>query len=81
MIKLCINETRIEMGLDTGAALSVISIKPIKSKLGENYQIRPFNGKLKPYSGELIQPLGIANVHVSYEKQSKTFPIVVTEQH
>ena len=45
------------MGLDTGAALSIISNKTLISKLEENYQFCSFNGKLKTDSGELIQPL------------------------
>ena len=39
-----------------------------------------FYGKLKTFSGELIQTLSIADAQVSYEKQSKTMPIVITEQ-
>ena len=71
LIKLCISESPIEMVLDTGAALSLLSIKTLKSKLGENYYIHLFSGKLKTYSGEIIQPLGTADVHMSYEKQVK----------
>ena len=71
LIKLCLSESPIEMVLDTGAALSLLSIKTLKSKLGENYYIHLFSGKLKTYSGEIIQPLGIADVHMSYEKQVK----------
>lgn len=56
-MKLRINETPIEMGLDTGVALSIISNKTLISKLEENYQFCSFNGKLKTDSGELIQPL------------------------
>ena len=39
------------------------------------------NGELKFYFGELIKPLGIADVHMSYRKQSKTLPIIATKQH
>ena len=46
LIKLSINETSTETELDTGAALSVISIKTLKSKLEENYQVRSFRRKL-----------------------------------
>ena len=54
------------MELDTGSVLSVINIKTLKSKLGENHRIRSFNGNLKIYSEELIQPLAIADAHVKY---------------
>lgn len=80
LIKLCISESPIEMELDTGAALSLLSIKALKSKLGENYYIHLFNGKLKTYSGEIIQLLGIACTH-ELGNSSKTLPIIVTEQH
>ena len=36
---------------------------------------------MQSYSREIIYPLGIADVHKSYKKPSKTLPIIVTEHH
>jgi hypothetical protein len=78
-ISLTLEDELIEMDLDTGASLSVISEELYKTKLVEKVTLRPSRVILKTYSGEMLGVLGEINVHVKYQKQSKFLPVIVVK--
>ena len=65
-----------KMELDTGGALSIVSEKVYKSKLG-HVKLEPSSVLLKTYTVDTVQVLGQANVNVRYGKQNEFLPIFV----
>ena len=63
----------LQMELDTGASLSIISDKTFKSVFKDTIRLQPSNISLCTYSGEDLTVLGIADI-VTYELQNTTFP-------
>ena len=78
LIDIEINNNLIQMELDTGASVSVMSKNVLETTLGSNIKITPVDAQLRTYTGEIIKPIGIANVSVKYSHQVKTLPIVIT---
>ena len=78
-IKLAVevNSHKLDMELDTGASVSVISEDTFNSGLSSSVQLRPSNASLTSYSGHLLEILGSANVKVKYQTQTVTLPIFV----
>ena len=74
---LKINGAPISMEIDTGAALSLISVNQY-DKLPRSVPLDTTNiPTLKTYSGDVIQPLGRCVVNVDYEGQIYDLPLLV----
>nr|XP_022906874.1 uncharacterized protein K02A2.6-like [Onthophagus taurus] len=69
LLPIRINEGKCNMELDTGAAVSTISIQQFK-KICPNTTIHPTNVKLRTYTGEIIHPTGSTMVKIRYNDQT-----------
>ena len=72
---MIVNGKRLDMEVDTGAALSLISDS--KRKAIFNEKLRPASTILKTYTNEPIEVMGTLNVCVHYESQLKKLVLVV----
>lgn len=77
MLTVKVNNQDLEMELDTGASLSIISEKIFKSVFKDSIRLDSTNISLRTYSGELLPVLGTVDVEVVYDSQTVTLPIVV----
>ena len=79
LIKLAVevNGHKLDMELDTGASVSVISEDMFNSGLSSSVQLCPSNAFLTSYSGHSLEVLGNANDKVKYQTQTVTLPIFV----
>ena len=77
-ITLLVNQKELTMEIDTGAALSLISEKTIKT-VWYNAQptLEPSNVKLHTYTKESIAVVGTMRTEVGYEGQNKTLTLYV----
>ena len=79
VVTVQINGVQLPMEVDTGASLTLIS----KSTFDQLWDvqaappIQPTNSKLKTYTGENIEVLGIANVAVSFQEQNHNLQLLV----
>lgn len=78
IIPLKINGTEINLELDTGSSVSILSEQTWKSTF-PGTPLHASNLKLKTYSGEQLKVVGQATVEVQYEEQSFHMPIQVVE--
>ena len=67
------------MELDTGASFSVMSSKTYNSLWPSDIrpELKPSCASLTTYTGEAIQVLGQISVHISYQTQKHTLPLLV----
>ena len=77
MIFVKINKKRVKMEVDTGAAVSVMSITLFRELEGSELEVSSM--KLRPYSGEILSPLGVGRVEVEYNQMRMKLPIIVLE--
>ena len=75
-VQMIINGKRLDMEVDTGAALSLIS-ESKRRAIFPNEKLRPANLILKTYTNEPIEVMGTLNVRVQYEGQLKKLVLVV----
>lgn len=73
-----INNHNLQMELDTGASLSLISSNTYSS-LFSGYSLDPSDIKLQTYSGEVIPVMGLFQVQVKHNQQDVTLPLLVVE--
>lgn len=66
----------IEMELDTGAAVSIISREKYDNVL-QHIPLQPTDVILKTYTGEALAPVGVINVAVKLNNQSAQLPLYV----
>ena len=71
-----INGVSLSMELDTGAAVSLVSKKTWERHF-PGVKLTKSETLLKTYSGEKLKVEGQADVHVSYQEQEKTLPLIV----
>ena len=71
-----INGVSLSMELDTGAAVSLVSKKTWERHF-PGVKLTKSETLLKTYSGEKLKVEGQADVHVSYQGQEKTLPLIV----
>lgn len=64
------------MEVDTGAAVSTISLKQFKAKYPQKL-IQPTSILLRTYTGEVIKPVGKSRVKIKYENQTTDGDIYV----
>ena len=75
-VNVGMNGKNVSMEVDTGASLTVISEMTMKQI--PHLEITPVAAKLRTYTGEVITPVGQANVNVEYEGQVKVLTVIVT---
>ena len=75
-VNVGMNRRNVSMEVDTGASLTVISEMTMEQI--PHLEITPVAAKLRTYTGEVITPVGQANVHVKYEDQEKVLTVIVT---
>ena len=75
-VNVGMNGKNVSMEVDTGASLTVISEMTMKQI--PHLEITPVAAKLHTYTGEMITPVGQANVNVKYEGQVKVLTVIVT---
>ena len=78
MIKSKIEGHLIDMELDTGAAVSQISMEMYKTKFA-HVRLRKTNIVLKTYTGEILVPEGMVKVWVKMNKQRVRLPLYVVK--
>ena len=72
-----INGKDADFELDTGAALSCMGNKKFRED-HPKVKVHKTNIKLKTFSGEIMEPVGVADVEVECEGKSTKLPIVIT---
>ena len=77
-VKLEIQGKPVDMEVDTGAAVSIISEETYK-KLFPNLNLQKVPIGLKTYTGESIPVLGEIVVEVKYQKQSHQLSLIVVK--
>ena len=75
-VDVLINRKKVNMEIDTGAKLSIIS-KVVYDKLPDKPELQHSETVLKTYSGEKIIPAGEIEVEVEYNDQILTLPLIV----
>ncbi|XP_042145634.1 uncharacterized protein LOC121835469 [Ixodes scapularis] len=81
-VRVIVNETPLEMELDTGAAVSVISAKQ-QQRLFPSLQLTATALRLRTYcqyTGALVEPKGVVGVTVQQNGQIHVLPLYVIEQ-
>ena len=75
-VTLLVNQKQLQMEIDTGAALSLISEKTFKNSWCQQ-KLKPSNIKLHTYTKESIDVLGFMEATVCYKGQNKTLNLYV----
>ncbi|XP_059929766.1 uncharacterized protein LOC132473577 [Gadus macrocephalus] len=73
-----VNGKKMEMELDTGAAVSLIYWELYKSKLSK-LPLQPTEIMLKTYTGEPLAPEGVIKVQVKLNKQCAVLPLYIVK--
>jgi hypothetical protein len=70
MLEVHLNDIPVQMELDTGAAVSIITNATYKRIQRESFvsALQPAESKLRAYTGHHIQVLGLTRVKVRYDK-------------
>ena len=79
LVTVFLNGQIIEMQLDTGASVSIISETTYKSLWSQPPKLSPSNVKLHTYTGEAIAVLGSLEVEVVYKHQRARLPLLVAK--
>ena len=79
VVNIAINNHPVEMELDTGASVSLMSEEDFQELQGSGVTLQPSSAKLFTYTGDRIQIVGQANVKVDYKGQEATLPLLVTK--
>ena len=79
IIPVMINNRKLDMELDTGAAVSVISEATYNELLKDTTPIQPTDIVLRTYLHKELPVLGIVHVDVSYESQIHSLQLVVIQ--
>ena len=80
VITVHINGAELPMEVDTGASLTLIS-KSAFDKLWDAQEapnLQSTTSKLRTYTGENIEVLGVANVNVSFQEQNQELQLLVS---
>jgi len=78
VLELKLNGKQLNMELDTGAAVSLVSEQTYRSQL-QGCLLKPSEVQLLTYCGGPISVLGEVEVSVSYEQQQAHLPLVVVK--
>ena len=82
-VNVQLNNCDLEMEIDTGASLSIMSEQTYHSlwQTQSRPDLQPTTVKLHTYTKEPIKVLGIITVHVCYKEQNKSMPLLVVAGH
>ena len=80
MIRLQVDGQKIAMELDIGASTSVAGKNEWEEATGKLIKWEKTPSRLRTFGGKVIEPIGVAYVQVSYKKQSRRLPIVLTSE-
>jgi hypothetical protein len=78
IVKVNIDDTVLEMEIDSGAAISCISRETYYNQFS-SYPLSQNYTKLKSYTGHAINPLGYINVKICYKGMLKPIKLYVVE--
>ena len=81
MVEVQLNGRAVRMEVDTGAAVSVMSLSCFERVRGSGQKLQKSELKLKTYTGEIVTPEGVGEVSVEYRDQSLELPITVVNGH
>lgn len=79
LLKVCINKKLCEMELDTGAAVSTMSAE-MWEKLKLKIPLESTSARLKTYTGEMISPIGVCKVRITYENKTINGKLYIIKQ-
>lgn len=79
MVEVAIDGVPVNMELDTGAAVSVMSVSQFRS-LFPRAHLRRTSLTLRTYTNEPVKPCGVAFVAVQYNAQRQQLPLYVLRQ-
>ena len=79
LVAVFLNGQIIELQLDTGASVSIISETTYKSLWSQPPKLSSSNVKLHTYTGEAIAVLGSLEVEVVYKHQQARLPLLVAK--
>ena len=71
----------LEMEVDTGAAISLVSKRTFQKLWGNKRLLQPSTVQLKTFTGERIQVLGAMDVVIEQNNQSKKLQLLVVKGH
>ena len=71
------NGQPLEMEVDTGAAVSLISEDTYKAKFKDFVALKSSDITLRSYSGHFLTVMGTADLEITYKNQKSTLPLVV----
>ena len=75
-VQLAIEQRSLSMEVNTGAAVSIMSLEQQKTDL-PNVVLKPSSIRLKTYTGERVQVIGEATVEMCYNQQKESLPLIV----
>ena len=76
VVTVSINGQKLAMELDTGAAVTVMSLSAFE-RVGDVKNLESTSLRLRTYTGELVRPVGVGQVDVVYEGQELVLPVTV----
>ena len=79
VVALQLNHCTVMMELDTGAAVSVMSLSAYRRVKKGKDELQETSLRLRTYTGELVRPAGVGMVDVSYQGQKCELPITVVK--
>lgn len=79
MVEVQLNGRSVRMEVDTGAAVSVMSLPCYERVKGDGQTLQKSELKLKTYTGEIVSPEGVGEVVVEYQNQRLDLPITVVK--
>lgn len=74
-----INNHAVNMEVDTGAGVSIVSEAVWNKIAPKNYTLHPSPWKLKDYSGQNVGVIGQVNVHVKYGNFKGVLPLIISQ--
>ena len=77
MVGMKWNGKEVGMEVDTGAAVSVMSLSQYQDINGG--RLRETKLQLRTYTGEVVRPVGVGEVHVNYRNQVMKLPVTVLD--
>ena len=78
VVSVSVNSKPIQMEVDTGAFLSIMS-KDTFNKEFSNQTLQPTTISLRTYTGECLTVLGTLEVQVEHNSQSAMLPVIVVK--
>ena len=79
ILSVMVNNRKLDMELDTGASVSVISEDTYNAVLRDTVSLVSTDVSLHSYLGEQLPLLGVINVQVVYNSQTSTLPLYIVK--